>query len=105
MRIELRDYVRKCVESIGQRIGGVSAESEPGLEWAECGRGHQLATLRYAEAEGDAGAGAGAVTQVNLRARAQRQSCKRVPVVKPEKSQEEAENEKAVSVGPGLCET
>jgi hypothetical protein len=58
-----------------------------------------------AEAEGDAGAGAGAVTQANLRAKAQRQSCKRVPVVKPEKSQEEAENEKAVSVGPGLCET
>lgn len=83
-RIELRDYVRKSVESIGQRIGGVSAESEPGLEWVECGRGHQLATLRYAEAEGDAGAGA--VTQVNLRAKAQRQSCKRVPVVKPEKA-------------------
>lgn len=59
-RIELRYYVRKSVESIGQRIGGVSAESELGLEWAECGRGHQLAALRYteAEAEGDAGAGA-----------------------------------------------
>jgi hypothetical protein len=46
-----------------------------------------------------AGVGAGGVTQANLRAKAQRQSCKRVPVVKPEESQEEAE--KAV----GLCET
>jgi hypothetical protein len=51
------------------------------------------------ETEAEADAGAGAVTQANLRAKAQRQSCKRVPVVKPEKSQQEAE--KAV----GLCET